>query len=463
MRANRTSFRWILNMAILGGICSPVLAKLPSREVTISPFIRKPGIEKTSSFCYVNRESEVIEGQNINQQVRIASVSKLFTTYYVLKTLGPQHRFKKHFYYNKSSGDLYVFGSRDPFMGLRSLSYIASELNRLGIRDIRNLYFDEKFAVYLEVEQSGPLMWADTKMPGEVRYEGRSAAGTKADLRKFLAGLKRNYAAVKSEANGLGIKMGETPKLTVKNIEALPTGSLTAPPDGIGYEYVSAPLIHYVKSLNTHSNNYVADQLIAASGGIENLIKFLNSDLGFDATDYEFYTGSGLWKNVPRVAGSDRARTQYAKDNLASCEAVMNVLFGLERLMKKYNMSMADAVMVASEDRGSLTLYKVYRSEELSDSVIAKTGTLNSAATLAGEISTHSGDYFFGIFFQTVNRTATSKATVYRDALVRQLMQDVGKGKDPIEYTPLKFSPFDKNSELRELPKASSAPAGRLG
>jgi len=109
-----------------------------------------------------------------------------------------------------------------------------------------------------------------------------------------------------------------------------------------------------------------------------------------------------------------------------------------------------------------LTLYKVYRSEELSESVIAKTGTLNSAATLAGEISAHSGDYFFGIFFQTVNRTATSKATVYRDALVRQLMQDVGQGKDPIEYKPQKFSPFDQNSAFRNLDKQAPV-GGRLG
>jgi hypothetical protein len=461
MKAEIQVFRRMVSLAVLGGFCAPAFGKLPSREVTISPYLSKPGIEKTSSFCYVNRDSEVIEGQNIKQKVRIASVSKLFTTYYVLKSMGPQFRFKTHFYFDTNRKDLYVFGSKDPFMGARALSYIVSELNRLGIKDVRNLYFDDKFAVYFDVEQSGPLMWADTKMPGEVRYEGRSSAATKADLRRFLMGFKRLYPTVKAEAAAAGIKMMDSPRLTVKNIELIAAGSLTQKPSGIGYEYVSSPLINYVKSLNTHSNNYVADELIAASGGIDNMVQFLSQDLGFTNDDFEFYTGSGLWKNVPRVQGSDRTRTANSKDNLASCETVMNVLFSLERLLKKYNMEMADALMVASEDRGSLTLYKVYRSEELSDSVIAKTGTLNSAATLAGEISAKSGDYLFGIFFQTRDRTATSKATVYRDLLVRQLMENVGKGKDPIEYKPLLFSPFDKNSSLREISEASSG--GHLG
>ncbi len=423
-----------------------VWAKLPSMD----SYIKKPGVEDSSSFCYVQRNQDAIYGQRIKEKVKIASVSKLFTTYYQLKTRGPEYRFETKLRYNKAKKELFISGSRDPYMGERVLHFLVSELNKNGIFEINKVYIDEAFAVYYDVEVQSVLMWGDAQMPSEVRYSGRSPEKSKKDLIRFFTNWKKTYSGTAIAAERLGVKMEKNPHLKVGAVELLThvEGDRFIADKEIVYR--SSSILRYLKDLNTHSNNYVADQLIASSGGIDEMIRFLKKDLGLGPNDFEFHTGSGLWVNSPYVEGKERIRTENAKDNLATCESVMNLLWELDRLMRRKGYQLQDVLMVASKDPGSLSKYSAYKGAPLASAVLAKTGTLATAAALAGEISSETGNYFFGIFFETSNSSTTKAVTTYRDNMVRDLMSELG-GKNPLEYKNHPFLPFDFDSNNDSL------------
>lgn len=422
-----------------------------AKMVSIDSYIKKPGIEDSSSFCYVHKNREIIDGQRIRAKVKIASVTKLFTSFYVLKTLGPDYRFVTQLRYNERTKAAYILGSKDPYMGTRTLQFLVSELNRMGIRELTNLYFDENFAVYGDVEVTGNKMWSDVSMPAEVRYSGRSVKNTEKDLKYFLGHFRAGYEATRQAAESQDVKMAKAVQLKVAKVSYLPRENILSDPYTHAFNYHSSPVLRYVKDLNSHSNNYVADQLIAATGGIQKFQEFFVNNLGFTEDDFELRTGSGLWVNDPYVEGKERIRTANQKDNLATCEAVMNVIWEMNRFLKKKSLKLQDVVMVASQDRGTLNIYRVYKSEELSSSVLAKTGTLATANALAGEITAETGDYFFGIFFETVTRNALAQANKYRDQIVRDLMSELG-GKNPVDYLAHAFLPFDKYSVIDTRP-----------
>lgn len=411
---------------------------------TISPFLKLPGIADSSSFCYLKKDTNEIQGQNTTNKVKIASVSKLFSSLFALSIAGPQHRYLTRFYYDETNKNMYVFGTRDPFMGQSTMHFIMSEFHRLGIRQINNLYFNEQFSMYSKVQVTGKAMWSDRGMPMEVRYSGRSNEGTLKDLKNFVLTYKKSYPSTRDRARKLGIQMVDAPAVSVKSVKAMSSEAMLKIENTTVMDYMSSPLFRYLKDLNSFSNNYVTDEMVHSLGGIEALNTFYKTRFRFTERDFEFYTGSGLWKN------EDVNDADVRKDNLATCEAVMKVVSSLDQLVtKQYGMKLSDIMMVGGKDPG--TLAGVYGSEELSSALLAKTGTLNNATALAGEMMAGKGQIYFGIFFETTGKNIEPRALKSRDNLVRALMRDSG-GKEPIaDYTPEPFLPFDKMSVMTKF------------
>src|SRR5687768_10134846 len=84
-----------------------------------------------SYYCHVLdkaiNETPTIQGKNISKAMPIASVSKLVTSYWAIKTLGPDYRFITILHIKKVGEDLYdihLEGSRDPYFGKESLHYL---------------------------------------------------------------------------------------------------------------------------------------------------------------------------------------------------------------------------------------------------------------------------------------------------------------------------------------------------
>ena len=90
-----------------------------------------PSGELENTFCYASGSTRLdIQGVNIDSPVRLASVSKVITSFWALSSLGPHYQFETHLSYSAKTRHLHISGSSDPFMGQQSLFFLASELDR---------------------------------------------------------------------------------------------------------------------------------------------------------------------------------------------------------------------------------------------------------------------------------------------------------------------------------------------
>ena len=72
-------------------------AELNSNESTLKSLLSQvENFEGKHSVCYMTTDSkeQIVKGINLNEKVRLASVSKLLTSYWVLSRLGPKYKFK---------------------------------------------------------------------------------------------------------------------------------------------------------------------------------------------------------------------------------------------------------------------------------------------------------------------------------------------------------------------------------
>ncbi|MCC6137900.1 MAG: D-alanyl-D-alanine carboxypeptidase, partial [Bdellovibrionaceae bacterium] len=89
-----------------------------------------------------------MEGTNANKGFVIASLSKIFTTYWALEKRGPFFQYETIVHIETLSptvSNIHISGGADPTWGREMLHYLASELDRLGVRKIEKLTFDENF------------------------------------------------------------------------------------------------------------------------------------------------------------------------------------------------------------------------------------------------------------------------------------------------------------------------------
>lgn len=387
------------------------------------------------SFCKMYEGENQIQGENISGLVKIASVSKLATSYWALKTYGADYRFITKIYYNTQSRSLHISGSRDPVFGRNRMYLLLSELNRLGIEEVDRVSFDSQFKLYTEVE---------TQIRSKLGVEGGvSQATTKNSLEIFFNTSRWDTSARYEKARKLGRERG---------IEMLPSVSFSAPlvesaeaipfsVDGpvIAWEYASIPLYQILKLTNVESYNYIADEIFNGLGGARAFAAFARRELGMDDRHIRMYTGSGL----PLEQSGKRL------DNEASCEAILDVMQRMsEYLRDEAGMNLPDVMLVTGEDRGTL---KRYKDEIFDASMVAKTGTINYAVTMAGQIYTEDGRIFYGIYLQVPKSSLWGRARKIRDQIITNLI-DVHGGPRSIDYNKgPDFFPVDIGSRLREF------------
>ena len=114
------------------------------------------------SFCHSlahvekNKPSQdtYIQGQDIDDVLPIASVTKIVTSWWALSAKGKDYRFTTlvHVAENEDhSFNIHLQGARDPFFGKETLHFLISELNRNNITKIKKLTFDENFKFFWNV------------------------------------------------------------------------------------------------------------------------------------------------------------------------------------------------------------------------------------------------------------------------------------------------------------------------
>jgi D-alanyl-D-alanine carboxypeptidase/D-alanyl-D-alanine-endopeptidase (penicillin-binding protein 4) len=274
---------------------------------------------------------------NIDKPFNPASVVKLATTLVALKKLGADHRFKISVFTDGNidekgtlAGDVYFAGGAPTFDDA-SAEAVAEELKKRGIKGVSGkLYVSKDFSFNFDdsAERSAGLFAARLKLEP-----------------------KPQQTAIAEKASGAEL-----------------------------FVFESHPLREVLRYQNTFSNNFVAQKLGEAVGGVEAIRRFLVGELGLPASDVKLETASGLGEEA------------------LSARVIFIILQELDAELKRQNLKPVDVLPLAM-DKNS-TLNEVLRESKFERAVAGKTGTLSAAdggvgmASLAGFIYTKNDGVF---------------------------------------------------------------------
>lgn len=399
---------------------------------------------KTSlnSVCYIQGSpGSVLQGEHTKDLFEIASLSKLFTTYWALHELGAQYRFQTQIHVTPVSAsvvDVHVEGSLDPFWGRQLTHFLISELYALGIREVRKFTFDENFKLRWSVliSHEKPL----TPTTDEI------AAG----LALHFKNLAAEYPLTFQEAQQTGLNLSQVETFTVKEVSYLSSTDFKKSPRTISRMMRSAPLYRYLKEMNVVSNNHIADKLYEILGGSEKFQRFYQRELRLDTRQLQFVNGSGNSILVGQGPGGEPLKLY----NRGTCESLLQVLVALQNeVTQRQSLALTDVMAVAGTDPGTLKP----RYDALPNSIVAKTGTVDPTVALSGVLSTERGEIYFAVLMKTEGVVDWEKARNEVRDRVFDMVQKFG-GPRPFPYMNQIFLPFDAGSGFQDVGLVSTRP-----
>lgn len=117
---------------------SPVLAKKKQTKIAANvsaiEVLKKYNINPEHVSLQILLDEEIVDQINSNQLKIPASVSKILTTYAVLKNLPLGHKFKTQLFYDGEN--LYLKGGGDPSFVSENMWFLVNEFHRQGIKTI---------------------------------------------------------------------------------------------------------------------------------------------------------------------------------------------------------------------------------------------------------------------------------------------------------------------------------------
>lgn len=383
----------------------------------------KSGISPVAeqAFCY--DEGQGAQGHQVDKLKRIASVTKLFSTYLASENLDLHKRFETKLFI---SGDkLHIEGSRDPYFEEEKLMLLMSALNTLGYKSFKTITFDSNFKFYdIALSSHATITTANTRTRIMAYFNNKNI--------KFI---KTKWLAATKFAQEEGITLDEniTPVVHASSVvlsEKNPLINL-AP---IVYVHKSRPLHQIIKAMNVMSKNHVAQNLYLEGNRVKHL-NVLLVEKGIERKTFKIYNGSGL------PIKSSQSRT----DNLASCRSILKLISLLAESIKKHNLTMSDIVGInGGKDLGTFR-ERFLDYPETHEAVLSKTGTLMHTSSLAGMLMTDTD-----IPFAILNHTkSVSSAKKFQDSFVARMFHHLGE-PTPLDYTKISIFPWD-GSEFLEL------------
>ncbi len=301
-----------------------------------------------------------------------ASNVKVATAFAVLKTFGPEYRFSTGVWTDGSyeeatgtiHGNIYISG-RDPVFGYEHAVRLASELNKMGIRNVQgDLVVTDNFSM----------------------NHSNSAASSARSLFATLDAAKRSASATNAWSSFL-INSGRfSPDMAIPGVTFTGSVRVQQMPGNVNllFSHESAKMRDILKATLCYSNNFIAERLGEMVGGPYAVARLVQQNAGVLPEEFSLQTSSGL--GVNRVTP----------------KAMMRLLQALRRELAEYRMTFADIMPVAGVDK--CTLKNRVDSDFAMGSVVGKTGTLSrtdgGASALCGEINTRNGKLLFVIFNQ---------------------------------------------------------------
>jgi len=359
------------------------------------------------AYCYTNDQGKV-EGVNVDMLIRLASVSKLLTSFWAVDVLGSDYKFNTLLFIKGKN--LHIAGSFDPFMGNEKMFYLISQLNDLGFNNFDTITFDKNVMIYptaaYEVDEYPTMNAASNARYLKMYFNTRDwSADSKKEYYNYYNLAKAGTFRKDVNFTALNIKFVD--KNPFENDSEARVLTLSSP-----------AIYKYLKEVNVKSNNYVAETIFRKLGGVNQFEKFLADRFSLSSDKIHFYSGSGLPTNI------DGNR----KDNYATCSVMLDLISEFKISVEKQNKKLEDLIAVPGSDKGTFR-NRIFPSD-YKNSFVAKTGTLMHTSTLAGAMNTQKGFSFFGIFNQSTDITGSKTV---QNSMVKSIMTEMG-GPKTFEY-----------------------------
>jgi D-alanyl-D-alanine carboxypeptidase len=205
----------------------------------------------------------------------------------------------------------------------------------------------------------------------------------------------------------------------VPNVHVV-SASTTYEGEGKRYQFESIPIPAFLKKTSNQSNNFYSDVLFEQMGGSTAFNDYLLRTYGVGAETASFHTGSGL------------------RGNYTTCSLTLRMLEHLDKALRAAELSLTDVMSVPVVDPGVMSI----RGIEDVESLVAKSGYVNSHRNLAGIINSDQGHVYFAIFATYNESRKATEILGIVDAFTNQLLAQYRPTLVSFEYTP-DFSVFD--------------------
>lgn len=374
-----------------------------------------------------------VQGENVDQLFPIASVSKVMTSFWAVSKMGAGTVFETTIHIKpiaNSPGlfDVHIEGTRDPYSDQAMFQLVVGQLNKDGIKRVRKLSYDENFKFKRDIRGVGATAYLKNGEPTPATVEFQ--------IKTMLASLSADYEFLRVKSAAINVALPESLALEVAQVKFTPKAEFKPRSYPRQSKYRSSPLRTFLKEMNRNSNNYAATQIFQALGGPVEFKKFMKETLGFEETEVLFYNGSGNRLDL------ESGKSVY---NQATCRAVMKTVQALNNEIEAQANHLHQVLTVSgrANPEEPATNLDVYTNEKTSGVLIAKTGTVGPAVTLAGLLKTTTGSMYFGYVHSTTESNEVWKKAreVIRDHLFA-LADRVTLGNE-IDYVPKLFMQFD--------------------
>ncbi len=361
------------------------------------------------SYCEVlATEPGSYSGYRDQKLYPLASLSKVITTAWVLKKLGPDHQFKSTWFIKPvpqqpGQFDAYLKTNYDPVFNLEKILYSLSLLNAHGVRSIRNLVIDETTRVYLSA-----LSQPHVELENVPINSSETAQNLKLILNSSNWSTQTRAANQRLQAWAISTKktLNVPTVFSVEKIELKPASAINQNNYSQQVHVNSSTVLKYLKNLNVFSNNYISDALFAYMGGATEFQKFQTSELQMTQKDLVLYTGSGLADSSSGVR----------KDNVGTCTAMLKVLNYIDQTAVKSGLNLGHVLYNPAQDREGTFESNL----NFTNQVVIKTGRLFEKPTLnlAGITATAKGSLYFAFLGHNFSDSDAAEIELARDKML---------------------------------------------
>ena len=383
--SDRESSETVAQATVPAALSSSPAAIPPAYQASVDRFLDRLNSlgfpRHQQGVMFASLDGLELAGHQQGLALPAASITKLATSLAALETWGPEHRFTTRVYTTGEVrdrvlyGDLIVIGSGDPYFVWEDSFAIASHISRMGIRHVTgDLKVVGPFHMnyHLNRARSAELL----------RWGMHQSLWPQAARTQFVKWAVRNPLAPRPNLSFSG------------DIIAAPSFASGSLPDDASLlvEHESAPLTTILKVLNSYSNNAMANILAQQMGGISTVQATVAPFL--PSGEMQVETASGL-----------------GRGNQFSSRAVVELLAELDERATAAGLQLQDWLPVVGDDPGTLAR------RTAPPGTTAKSGTLNSVATLAGTLPDRT-------YFVLLNQ-GWDLATIrsLQDQLLREVLQ----------------------------------------